>query len=95
MQAASPAMLPYEALRWVFMRVALGVVLAVIGFSIVARVQAEPGESFVASVLGLSALSEQDEAALPMLDTTVFVPFVTVDASDARSHPRPRSATWS
>ena len=90
MQAASPAMLPYEALRWVFMRVALGVVLAVIGFSIVARVQAEPGESFVASVLGLSALSEQDEAALPMLDTTVFVPFVTVDASDARSQPRPR-----
>ncbi|MEM6783660.1 MAG: hypothetical protein AAF624_08000 [Bacteroidota bacterium] len=84
MQAASPVMLPYEALRWVFVRVAFGVLLAVVGFSVVAGVQAKPGESFVASVFGLPSATERDETALPLLDATVLMPFVNVEASAAR-----------
>ncbi|MEM9998525.1 MAG: hypothetical protein AAF809_12555 [Bacteroidota bacterium] len=83
-QATSPALLSYEALRWVFVRVAFGVLLAVIGFGIVAGVETEPGESFVAAVFGLPAATEQDGAALPLLDPTVLMPFVNAEATDTR-----------
>ncbi|MEM8599558.1 MAG: hypothetical protein AAGF99_06545 [Bacteroidota bacterium] len=79
---ATPTALTYESLRWLFVRVAVGVLLIVAGFAAVAGFQAAPGDSVVATALGLpSATSET--LAVPLLDATVLVPLIHEETTPA------------